>query len=85
MHKVEIEIICVCETNEEDGQWIFVRRLDDYEIIIMVKDYCGNYTRMKLTDREKLLLSILDDHLNHKKDMYTKIINALTAKIGREK
>lgn len=85
MNNIETEIICVCDTHENDIEWIFVRRLDNYENIIMIKDGCGNYTQMDLTDREKLLLSILDDNLNRKKDMYTKIINALTAKIGREK
>lgn len=83
--QIECEIMFVYNTHEEDKEWIFVRRLDDYEIIIIVKDGCGEYTVMDLTDREKLLLSILDDHLNNKKDMYTKIINILTARIGREK
>lgn len=75
------EIIYVYETNEDNKQWIFVRRLDDYEIIVLIKDGCSNYTIMDLTKREKLLLSILDDKLNTKHRTYIDIINTLTAKI----
>lgn len=80
---MDYEIIYVYELNEENKQWIFVRRLDDYEIIVLIKDGCSNYTIMDLTTREKLLLSILDDHLNTKQRTYIDIINALTKQTSR--
>lgn len=78
MDKMECEIIFVYEAHEEDKEWIFVRRLDDYEIIILIKDGCNNYTIMDLTDREKKLLAILDNRLTIKNRMYIDIVNTLT-------
>lgn len=84
MNNIESEIMFIYNTHENDKEWIFVRRLDDYEIIIREKAGCGKYTQMDLTDREKLLLSIFDDRLNHKSKMYTEIINVLTNKLNNQ-
>lgn len=86
MHDIEVEIIGVHDARNEDKQWIITRRLDNYDIIIVIKDGCDNYTIMDLTDREKLLLVILDEQLNKNNVIYSKVIDALTNKIiGEEK
>lgn len=81
MKDIEVEIIGVHDARNEDKQWIITRRLDNYEIIIVVKDGCDNYTMMDLTEREKLLLVILDEQLNKNNTIYSKVIDALTNKI----